>query len=132
MTAAITTLRSTLATALTNDGVWSVFTFPPASPIANSCIINYADPAIDPENNQYASIGPQANFEVTLLVPLFDNNGNLIDMENYWVALMAKLNAAAPALNMKIGSFSAPTVSSNEMGQMLMSQISVSILTSWS
>jgi len=132
MTVPITTLRSTLATALTNDGVWSVFTFPPASPIANSCIINYADPAIDPENNVYASIGPQANYEITLLVPLFDNQGNLIDMENYWDALMAKLNAAAPALNMKIGSFSAPTVSSNEMGQMLMSQISVSILTSWS
>ena len=130
MTAAITTLRSTLATALTNDGVWSVFSFPPASPISNSCIINYADPAIDPQNNQYASIGPQANFEITLLVPLFDNQGNLIDMENYWVALMAKLNAAP--LSLKIGSFSAPTVSSNEMGQMLMSQISVSILTSWS
>jgi len=132
MTVPITTLRSTLATALTNDGVWSVFTFPPASPIANSCIINYADPAIDPENNVYASIGPQANYEITLLVPLFDNQGNLIDMENYWDALMAKLNAAAPALNMKIGSFSAPTVSANDMGQMLMSQISVSILTSWS
>lgn len=130
MTAAITTLRSTLATALANDGVWSVFSFPPASPIANSCIINYADPAIEPENNQYASIGPQANLEITLLVPLFDNQGNLIDMENYWVALMAKLNAAP--LSLKIGSFSAPTVSANDMGQMLMSQISVSILTSWS
>jgi len=130
MTYAITTLRSTLATALTNDGVWSVFTFPPASPIANSCIINYADPAIEPQNNQYGSIGPKANYEITLLVPLFDNQGNLIDMENYWDALMAKLNAAP--LSLKIGSFSAPTVSANEMGQMLMSQISVSILTSWS
>jgi hypothetical protein len=130
MTAAITTLRSTLATALTNDGVWSVFTFPPASPIANSCIINYADPSIEPQNIQYGSIGPQANYEITLLVPLFDNQGNLIDMENYWVALMAKLNAAS--LSLRIGSFSAPTVSANEMGQMLMSQISVSILTSWS
>jgi hypothetical protein len=30
MPAAITTLRSTLATDLTNAGVWSVFAFPPA------------------------------------------------------------------------------------------------------
>jgi len=130
MTAAITTLRSTLATALTNDGVWSVFTFPPASPIANSVIISWDDPMIDPQNNQYNSISPQANFRITMIVPLFDNQGNLVDIENFIVAMFNKL--AVSTLNVKVGSVSAPTVSPTETGQMLMAEMSVSILSSWS
>jgi hypothetical protein len=130
MVAAITTLRSTLATALTNDGVWSVFSFPPASPIANSVIISPDDPYIDPQNNQYSSISPQVNFRITMIVPLFDNNGNLIDIENTIVAVFGLL--AASGLNVKVQSVSAPTVSPNETGQMLMSEISISILSSWS
>ena len=130
MVAAITTLRSTLATALTNDGVWSVFSFPPASPIANSVIISPDDPYIDPQNNQYSSISPQVNFRITMIVPLFDNNGNLIDIENTIVAVFGKL--AASGLNVKVQSVSAPTVSPNDTGQMLMSEISISILSSWS
>ena len=130
MTAAITTLRSTLATALTNDGVWSVFSFPPASPIANSVIINWDDPMLDPQNNQYNSISPQANFKLTMIVPLFDNNGNLIDIENFIVAVFNKL--ATSNLNVKVGSVSAPTVSPNDTGQMLMAEMSISILSSWS
>ena len=130
MVAAITTLRSTLATALTNDGVWSVFSFPPASPIANSVIISPDDPYIDPQNNQYNSISPQVNFRITMIVPLFDNNGNLIDIENTIVAVFGLL--AASGLNVKVQSVSAPTVSPNETGQMLMSEISISILSSWS
>ena len=130
MTYAITTLRSTLATALTNDGVWSVFSFPPASPIANSVIINWDDPMLDPQNNQYNSISPQANFKITMIVPLFDNQGNLIDIENFIVAVFNKL--ANSGLNVKVGSVSAPTVSPNDTGQMLMAEMSISILSSWS
>jgi hypothetical protein len=130
MTYAITTLRSTLATALTNDGVWSVFSFPPASPIANSVIINWDDPMLDPQNNQYNSISPQANFKITMIVPLFDNQGNLVDIENFIVAVFNKL--ATSDLNIKVGSVSAPTVSPNDTGQMLMAEMSISILSSWS
>jgi hypothetical protein len=130
MTTAITTLRSTLATALSNDGVWSVFSFPPASPIANSVIVSPDDPYIDPQNNQYSSISPQVNFRITMIVPLFDNNGNLIDIENFIVAVFQKL--AASGLNIKVQSISAPTVSPNETGQMLMSEMSISILSTWS
>jgi len=127
---AITALRSTLATALSNDGVWSVFSFPPASPIANSVIVSPDDPYIDPQNNQYSSISPQVNFRITMIVPLFDNNGNLIDIENFIVAVFQKL--AASGLNIKVQSISAPTVSPNETGQMLMSEMSISILSTWS
>jgi hypothetical protein len=127
---AITALRSTLATALSNDGVWSVFSFPPASPIANSVIISPDDPYLDPQNNQYNTISPQANFRITMIVPLFDNNGNLIDIENFIVAVFGKL--ANSGLNIKVQSVSAPTVSPSETGQMLMSEMSISILSSWS
>lgn len=130
MTAAITTLRSTLATALANDGVWSVFSFPPASPIANSVIINWADPMLEPQNNQYNSISPQANFTLTCIVPLFDNKGNLVDIENFIVALFYKISISG--LNIKVGNVTAPTVSPNETGQMLMAEMSISILSSWS
>lgn len=130
MVAAITTLRSTLASALQNDGYWQTFSFPPATPIANSVIISPDDPYIDPQNNQYSSISPQVNFRITMIVPLFDNNGNLIDIENTIVSVFQKL--AASGLNVKVQSVSAPTVSPNETGQMLMAEISISILSSWS
>ena len=130
MTTAITTLRSTLATALSNDGVWQVFSFPPASPIANSVIVSPDDPYIDPQNNQYNSISPQVNFKITMIVPLFDNQGNLADIETLVVGVFNKLSASA--LSVKVGSISAPTVSPSETGQMLMAEMSLSILSTWS
>ncbi len=130
MTTSITTLRATLATALSNDGVWSTFSFPPASPIANSVIISPDDPYIDPQNNQYNSISPQANFKITMIVPLFDNQGNLGDIESLIVAVFNKLSAST--LSVIVQSVSAPTTSPNDTGQMLMSELSISILTSWS
>ena len=39
MAAAITTLRSSIATALSNPGVWSTFSYPPATVLANSVIV---------------------------------------------------------------------------------------------
>jgi len=130
MTTAITTLRSTLATALSNDGVWQVFSFPPASPIANSVIVSPDDPYIDPQNNQYNSISPQVNFKITMIVMLFDNQGNLADIETLFVGVFNKLSLSG--LNVKVGSISAPTVSPSETGQMLMAELSISILSTWS
>ncbi len=56
--AAITTLRGTLATALTNNGVWSTFSFPPATLLANSVVVTPGDPYITPNNNSQTSIAP--------------------------------------------------------------------------
>lgn len=130
MTAALTTLRSTLATALTNDGVWSVFAYPPASPIANSVIIQPDDPYLEPSNNQYNSISPMANFKITSIVPMFDNQGNLADIETFMVAVFNKLSGSG--LSIKVGTLSAPTVLPVDAGQMLASELSISILTTWS
>jgi hypothetical protein len=128
--AAVTVLRSTLATALANDGVWQVFSFPPASPIANSIIISPDDPYLEPQNNQQNSISPMANFKITIIVPLLDNHGSLNDIETFLVGVFNKL--ATSSLNIRMGNFTAPTVLGVDAGQMLSSDLSISILTTWS
>ena len=64
MPAAITTLRSTLATDLANAGTWSTFAFPPATLLVNSVVITPSDPYLTPSNNDYITISPMANFKI--------------------------------------------------------------------
>jgi hypothetical protein len=131
MTVAVTTLRSTLATALENAGVWQVFSYPPASPIANSVIVQPDEPYIEPSNNIYSSVAPKVNFRIVMIVPMLDNQGNLIGIEDMVVGVFNKL-AASTTLKISVGNISAPTVLSNAAGEMLTSDMSVSIMTSWS
>ena len=127
---AVSTLRSTLATALTNNGVWSVFAYPPMSVIANSVYLQPDDTYLDFSNNNYTTVGPTANFKVVMVVPMFDNQGNLDDLETFMVAVANKLSAAN--LNLRISSMSAPTVLGLEQGQMLSAELSISLITEWS
>jgi hypothetical protein len=131
MTVAVTTLRSTLATALENAGVWQVFSYPPASPIANSVIVQPDEPYIEPSNNIYSSVAPKVNFKIVMIVPMLDNQGNLNGIESMVVGVFNKL-AASTTLKISVGNISAPTVLSNSAGEMLTSDMSVSIMTSWS
>ena len=130
MPAAITTLRSTLATDLTNTGVWNTFSFPPATLIPNSVVVTVGDPYLVPSNNDYTSIAPLANFKIIICVPALDNQGNLAGIEDFIVAVVNKLNASSLVLN--ISSVSAPAITSVASGDLLTSEITVSILTSWS
>lgn len=130
MTAAITTLRGTLATDLANAGVWSTFSFPPATLLANSVVVTPGDPYIVPSNNDITSIAPLANFKILMTTPAFDNQGNLAGMEDFIVAVVTKLNASSLVLN--ISSISAPAIVNAASGDLLVSEITVSILTSWS
>jgi hypothetical protein len=130
MPAAITTLRSTLATDLTNNGVWSVFAFPPATLLANAVVITPGDPYIVPSNNDHVTVLPLANFKVLITKPALDNQGNLAGMEDYILAVVTKL--AASTLTLNISSISAPAIVSAQSGDLLVSEITVSILTSWS
>ena len=130
MPAAITTLRGTLATDLTNAGVWSVFSYPPATLLANSVVITPGDPYIVPTNNEQISLAPLANFRILMAVPALDNQGNLAGMEDFIVAVVTKLAASSLVLN--ISSVSAPAITSAASGDLLTSEITVSILTSWS
>jgi hypothetical protein len=128
--AAITTLRGTLATDLTNAGVWSVFSYPPATLLANSVVVTPSDPYLVPSNNTQITLSPLANFRILMAVPAFDNQGNLKGMEDFIVAVVTKL--AASTLVMNISSVSAPAITSAASGDLLTSEITVSILTSWS
>jgi hypothetical protein len=130
MPAAITTLRSTLATDLTNAGVWSVFAFPPATLLANAVAITPGDPYLTPSNNDVITVSPMANFKILITKPALDNQGNLAGMEDYILAVVTKL--AASTLTMNISSVSAPSIISAASGDLLVSEITVSILTEWS
>jgi hypothetical protein len=130
MPAAITTLRSTLATTLANAGVWSVFSFPSATLLANSVVITAGDPYITPSNNDEISVNPLATFRILITKPALDNQGNLAGMEDYILAVVTKLAAATYQMN--ISSVSAPAIVNAASGDLLVSEITVSILTSWS
>jgi hypothetical protein len=131
MTVAVTTLRSTLATLLENSGVWQVFSFPPATPIANSVIIQWDDPMLEPSNNTYSTVAPKANFKIIMIVQMYDNQGNLNGIEDMLVGVFNKL-ATTTALQLSVGSISAPQVLSASVGEMLQCEMSVSTMTTWS
>jgi hypothetical protein len=128
--AAISTLRGTLATTLANAGVWSVFSFPPATLLANAVVITPGDPYITPSNNDEISVNPLATFRILITKPALDNQGNLAGMEDYILAVVTKLAAATYQMN--ISSVSAPAIVNAASGDLLVSEITVSILTSWS
>jgi len=128
--ASITTLRSTIAAALTDNTKYSVFSFPPATPIANSVIVSPADPYLTPNNNQYSTISPLANFKITILVPLLDNQGNLAGIEDDIVRVFQLL--AASSISFQVNAVSAPAVLNAPTGDLLTCDIAVSTLTEWS
>ena len=130
MTAAITTLRGTLATDLANAGVWSTFSYPAPTLLANSVSILPSDPYLVPSNNDYTSIAPLANFKILIAAPALDNQGNLAGIEDFIVAVVTKLNASSLVLN--ISSVSAPAIASVASGDLLTAELTVTILTSWS
>jgi hypothetical protein len=127
---AITTLRASIASALTDNTKYSVYSFPPATPIANSVIVTPADPYIVPTNNDYTAIAPMANFKISILVPLLDNEGNLAGIEADVVRVFALLEASSIVFN--VGSVSAPSVLSIASGDLLTCDIAISTLTEWS
>jgi hypothetical protein len=127
---AITTLRSTIAAALTDNTKYSVYAFPPATPVANSLILTPADPYIVPTNNDRTSVAPMAMFRLQILVPLLDNAGNLAGMEDDIVRVFQLLDASSIVFN--VGSVSAPSVLSIASGDLLVCDIAISTLTEWS
>jgi hypothetical protein len=128
--AAISTLRTAIAAALVDNTKYSVFPFPPATPIANSVIIAPSDPYITPSNGWHATISPMANFTISVMVPLLDNEGNLNGIEDNIVRVFNKLYASSFTLN--VTEVSAPAVLSAVSGDLLTCNINISVLTSWS
>ena len=130
MTVPITTLRASLATALTNASVWDTYSYPPSNMLTNSVIISPADPYITPSNNTHAGISPMANFKIIINVSMFDNQGALVSIEDFIVAVFNKL--AASSIVMNVSAVSAPSVLSVASGDYLSTEITINTLTSWS
>jgi hypothetical protein len=97
--------------------------------LANSVVVEPDDPYIVPSNNQHITVAPLANFRIKLYLPLLDNQGSLASMEDFIVDVFTKL--AASTLNYNIGSVSGVSVDTTA-GDLLTTEIRVSILTSWS
>jgi hypothetical protein len=130
MTVSLTTLRTTLATALVDNTKWQTFAFPPATVLANSVIVSPADEYITPSNNARNTVSPLANFKIIITTPLFDNEGNLNGIEDFVVGVFNLL--AASSLTYNVSAISAPSVLNAASGDLLSCEMSVSILTSWS
>lgn len=71
-----------------------------------------------------------ANFQLTILVPLLDNEGNLNGIEDDVVRVFNLLAASSYTYN--VTDVSAPAVLNAVSGDLLTCNINVSILTNWS
>ncbi len=129
-TPAITTLRTTIATALTDNSKWQTFAYPPATTLPNSVIVGWDSPMLEMQNNQYNAISPMANFRILMTVPMLDNQGNLAGLEEIITGVFNAL--AASSLNVAVNEVSEPSVMELASGDLLSAEMSISILTSWS
>ena len=130
MPVALTTLRTTLATALVDNTKWQTFAFPPATVLANSVIVSPDAEYITPSNNARNTVSPLANFKIIITTPLFDNEGNLNGIEDFVVRVFNLL--AASSLTYNVSGISAPSILNAASGDLLSCEMTVSILTSWS
>jgi len=129
-TPAVSTLRQTLATALTANTTYQVFAYPPQTIQANSVVIIPDDPYLEPNNDSWATVGPTANFKLLITVPLFDNQGNLQGIESAVVTMFNALYASNN-ISYNVGSVSQPQVLSVASGDLLSCEMSISLVTSW-
>lgn len=127
---AISTLRGTIASALADNATWQVFSFPPATLLANSIVVQPGDPYIEPSNDHYTTVRPKVNFKLVVVAPMFDNQGNLINIEDFYLNLVNKLEASSLAYS--IGTFGAPSVLTGTAGDLLTGEVTISILSDWS
>lgn len=61
---------------------------------------------------------------------MFDNQGNLTNIEDFYLNLVNKLEASTLAYS--IGTFSSPSVLTGTAGELLTGEVTISILSDWS
>ena len=133
-TPAVSTLRQTLATALTENTTYQVFAFPPQTIMANSVVVIPDDPYLEPSNDSWATVGPTANFKLLITVPMFDNQGNLQGIEEAVVTMFNALYAGTTAgtISYNVGTVSQPQVLQVASGDLLSCEMSISLIAEWS
>jgi hypothetical protein len=134
MASSLSTLRKDLGEALAANTVYQVFIYPPQTIQANSVVIIPDDPYITPSNDSWATVGPTVNFKLLITVPLFDNQGNLMGIEDAVVTMFNALYTATSDGNIayNVGSISQPQVLSVASGDLLSCEMQITLVTSWS
>jgi hypothetical protein len=90
-----------------------------------------SDPYIVPANGHFnqVAIRPQANFKIVMTIPALDNQGSLQSIEETMIAVFNKL--ANSAIVFSVTTISAPTIMSLASGDLLTSELSITVLTTW-
>ena len=134
MATALSTLRQDLGTALQANTTYQVFIYPPQTIQANSVVIIPDDPYLVPSNDSWATVGPMANFKLLITVPLFDNQGNLMGIEDAVVTMFNALFTATQndTIAYNVGTISQPQVLSVASGDLLSCEMQISLMTTWS
>jgi hypothetical protein len=89
-----------------------------------------SDPYIEPSNDHYKTVKPKVNFKLVVLAPMFDNQGNLTNIEDFYLNIINKLEASNIAYS--IGTFSSPAVLTGTAGDLLSGEVNISVLSDWS
>lgn len=119
-------LRADLAAMIANPGVWTVYSFPPPTPIANSISIAPGEPYVEIINNNPA-LSNKVKFSLHLCLPLLDNQGNLAGIENFILALVPMIDHTY----INISAVSQPKILSIPTGDLLTCDVSLEILSTW-
>jgi hypothetical protein len=134
MASSLSTLRKDLGEALASNTVYQVFIYPPQTIQANSVVIIPDDPYLEPSNDSWATVGMTANFKLLITVPLFDNQGNLMGIEDAVITMFNALYTATTndLISYNVGSVSQPQVLSVASGDLLSCEMQISLVASWS
>lgn len=120
------TQRAALAAQLANDGAWSTYSYPPAIPTALSVVIEPDNPYVVTVG-QKTSLNVRLRFRVRLYVGLFDNQGNLQQLEDLAYGVRQRILDATQ----NCGDLSAPEVVQLDTGDLLTAYFPVEIITEW-
>ena len=121
------TARAALASQLAANTTYSIFAYPQPIPQALSVQLVPDDPYIVSTNQKY-SLTATMRLRVEMFTPIFDNRGNLEQMET----MAAKVRSLIADSTQNIGDLSAPRVVSLETGDLLTAYFPVQVLANWS
>lgn len=121
------TARDALAAQLTAATTYSVHSYPQAIPQALSVQFTPDDPYVV-STNQKQNLTAMMRLKVELFTPIFDNQGNLEQIET----MAAKVRDLINDNVQNIGDLSAPRVISMETGDLLTAYFPVEVLVNWS
>ena len=119
--------RQALADQLRNDAEWSTYAYPPAIPQPMSVVIEPDDPYIQSVNAR-VTLAARMRVRVRIYVGLFDNQGNLEQLEH----IANKVRQMLLDSVQNVGDLSAPQLTALDTGDLLSVYLPVEILTEWS